>query len=169
VIFTHDELVAQIQRQTGVSHEQAERIAALQQPSGQRPAPEPARPAPIAPQTGESGPPAVRGRQKGADGSRKSGPEKDEQRKVIASAKARGAFVYEFSQSRASQQTPGIPDLLLVWDDCALWWETKSEHGTLSQAQATFALQCQRNGSPHGFGTFAAFADWCREHGKRPR
>lgn len=94
-------------------------------------------------------------------------PEKDEQRQIIKAAKARGAFVYELSQPRESMQTRGLPDLYLVWPDCALWWEVKSETGVLSQAQATFMAQCLANGTRYGFGTASAFRDWCDANGRR--
>ncbi len=148
--FTLDELTSQIQSTTGVPYDRARAIAeanttprgAAQQP---RTAPNAALPTTGAPKRAEKG----------------------EQVDIERSAQARGAFVYRFSQSRETQQTPGIPDLYLVWPDRAVWWEVKSATGVLSQPQARFAMQCTANGTPYGCGTHADFLDWCAANGRR--
>lgn len=137
--FTLDEMTSAIQSQTGLPYEKARAVAAqnLGGQTGQRPVVEEPKPKAASP-NGEKG----------------------EQLAIKRSAIARGAFVYEFSQARATNQTPGIPDLYLVWPTHALWWECKTATGVLSQPQARFMAQCLANGTPHGVGTHADFLDW---------
>lgn len=55
-----------------------------------------------------------------------------------------GFSVWRFSQSRATQQSPGIPDrryVNVVWG-IAFWWEAKREGGKQSPQQRAFELEC---------------------------
>ncbi len=158
--FTLDELTSQIQSTTGVPYDRARAIAeANTTPRGAAQQP---RTATIA----ERAASRVAARGQGQHGPR---GEKGEQVDIERSAHARGAFVYRFSQSRETQQTPGIPDLYLVWPDLAVWWEVKTATGVLSQAQARFAMQATANGTPYGCGTHADFLDWCTANGRRAK
>lgn len=69
-----------------------------------------------------------------------------------------GFDVVRFSQARASQQTPGIPDRRYVHAELpvALWFEVKRPSGTWSKAQQDFAAQCQRVGEIYVVGTTVA-------------
>lgn len=67
-----------------------------------------------------------------------------------------GFVVYNLSQSRASKQTPGLPDLWLVHRalPIALWWESKRPvGGRFSPAQLEFASSCHRARIGYGAGS----------------
>jgi hypothetical protein len=85
--------------------------------------------------------------------------EKTEQREVRKRFIVCGFRVYNLSQSRASKQSPGLPDLWIVRPaqlvqrrdgqfhvpGIALWWETKRQvGGRYSGAQREFAELCQQ-------------------------
>jgi hypothetical protein len=89
--------------------------------------------------------------------------EKAEQTEIAKAARAFGGKVYNLSQPRASKQSPGIPDLWLVFRRVrlAVWWETKRQvGGRLSPAQVEFADECHHCGVAHGSGDRHAFAAW---------
>ena len=137
--FSLDEMTTQIQSQLGLPYEKARAVAEQNLGAAAEREPTRTKPAPSAEPKGE----------------------KSEQLAIKKSAIARGAFVYEVSQPRATMQTPGIPDLYLVWPDRALWFEVKTVTGVLSQAQARFAMQCTQNGTNYAVGTHADFLQWC--------
>ena len=81
--------------------------------------------------------------------------EKAEQVEVVKNFRRAGFKVYWLSQSRASKQTPGLPDLYFVHKakGIALWWETKRQvGGELSPAQADFRAECIACQIWHGSG-----------------
>jgi hypothetical protein len=81
--------------------------------------------------------------------------EKTEQSEVMKLFRAHGFMVYSLSQSRASKQTPGLPDLWVVHRELplAFWFETKRQvGGTRSSAQLDFAAECERAHVGYAFG-----------------
>ncbi len=159
--FTLEELTSQLQSQTGMPYDKARRIAEVN--LGITPASALAHEAAQQPAGATIAPPASTRPPK-----RRKSPEKREEEAIDEAAIKRGAFVYRFSQPRESMQTPGIPDRYFVWPHLSLWWEIKSPTGVLSQAQAKFAMQCAKNGTPYGCGTHQDFLDWCHRHGVKP-
>lgn len=63
--------------------------------------------------------------------------EKAEMHDADRMAEALGFRSVHFSQSRASRQTPGIPDRLFLHPatGVSVWWEAKAEKGRVSVAQ----------------------------------
>ena len=110
--------------------------------------------------------------------------ERVEQAHIIQVARTLGAAVYVLGTVRrrgdypGTMQTPGLPDLWLMWPPArpadwwasgvqsALWWEVKRVGGTRSPAQVQFANQCEAAGVAYGWGDCDAFIRWCREHGR---
>ncbi len=75
------------------------------------------------------------------------------------------AFHFErvsFSQSRASMQTPGIPDRKYYSTALGMtfWWEVKTKTGRARPAQVLFADMCQRCGELYVCGTAADLGEW---------
>lgn len=71
-----------------------------------------------------------------------------------------GFSVWRFSQARATQQSPGIPDrryVNAVWG-VAFWWEAKREGGKQSPHQRAFELECGSVGEHYVCGTDDALA-----------
>lgn len=78
-----------------------------------------------------------------------SADEKREQAEVVKLFRAYGGKVYSLSQARASKQTPGLPDLWVVFNGIrrAFWFETKRQvGGRLSDAQREFGIECTTAG-----------------------
>ena len=67
-----------------------------------------------------------------------STPEKAVQRSITLFLAALGYHVSDFSQPRASMQTPGIPDLHAMGHGHAFWIEVKAPRGRVSPAQAAW-------------------------------
>jgi hypothetical protein len=84
-----------------------------------------------------------------------------------------GFSIWRFSQSRATQQSPGIPDrryVNVVWG-VAFWWEAKKEGGEQSPHQRAFELECSSVGEHYVCGTdvtLGAFAVALLEKAKHP-
>lgn len=107
-------------------------------------------------------------------------PEQTRIFKLFRLAGADGATgrAYWLSQPRASKQTPGIPDLYIVFQSrgVALWWETKIEGGEISEDQLTFG-RAQRDlrdagredgvqpVHDYGIGDMRAAGDWLVQRG----
>jgi len=98
---------------------------------------------------------------------RRAYPEKAEERAAHKLADALGFEVYRLSQSRASRQSPGWPDLLLVCPakGLAVWYEAKSATGKQSPAQRAFQAKVTACGHEYVVGTHHALVDWCRARG----
>ncbi|HEX9951232.1 MAG TPA: hypothetical protein VGB53_05645 [Rubricoccaceae bacterium] len=64
--------------------------------------------------------------------------EKQVQRDIVVFLGLLGYLVSDFSQPRASMQTPGIPDLHAMGHGHALWIEVKTAKGVVSPAQAAW-------------------------------
>lgn len=66
-----------------------------------------------------------------------------------------GFRVIRFSQSRATMQTPGIPDRRYVHAGrcLAIWWEAKREGGRPSAYQLYFQAECNTIGENYVRGT----------------
>ena len=75
--------------------------------------------------------------------------EKEIQLEVVKLYRAHGCVVYNFSQARASKQSPGVGDLYVFWpamrgDGPTAWWhETKTPTGKQSPAQLVFQQFCE--------------------------
>lgn len=100
--------------------------------------------------------------------------EKVEQAGIIALIRALGGYVWELSQRRATQQTPGIGDLYCVVPAragefppaIALWVEAKrSRGGRVSPAQKHFQQCCALALAVHVTGSLAAVEQWAIERG----
>lgn len=80
--------------------------------------------------------------------------EKDTQQAVKRLYALVGCVVYDLSQPRATMQTPGLPDLYVVWPtrQAAWWHEVKRPGGKLSPAQKEFQQQCLLVGAHYVFG-----------------
>lgn len=101
--------------------------------------------------------------------------EKDEQSAIIQIARATGGLVWVLGTRRArgdyqgTRQTPGLPDLWIVWPNLArghaAWWEVKTATGRRSPAQVAFAEACAAAGVAYGCGDSRAFEAWCADRG----
>lgn len=63
-----------------------------------------------------------------------------------------GVKVYRLSQSRASRQSEGIPDLWVFGPGRCAWIEVKRPGGRLRRAQKEFRERCQSRGVEHVVG-----------------
>lgn len=75
-----------------------------------------------------------------------------------------GFSVIRLSQTRATQQTPGIPDRRYYHPELgeAFWWEAKrSKGGRQSPAQREFQRLCEATGDVYVLGDFEALVDYC--------
>ena len=75
-------------------------------------------------------------------------PEKRVQNAIKRALNQLGFFVSDFSQPRASMQTPGIPDLYAChpgWQ-MSLWIEVKANKGKLTTAQAFWHEMAEGSG-----------------------
>ena len=81
-------------------------------------------------------------------------PEKIVQLDVKRLYRQFGGVVYDFSQPRASMQTPGIADLLVCFPnrECAFWQEVKTEKGQQTLAQEQFQALMEQCGIPYVLG-----------------
>jgi hypothetical protein len=78
---------------------------------------------------------------------RENALEKAEQWEIVKLFKAFGFEVYWLSQSRASKQTPGLPDLWCMHREqpIAFWFETKrTKGGRFSEPQRVFLEHAER-------------------------
>src|SRR5262245_25831873 len=75
---------------------------------------------------------------------------------------ALGFTAIRFSQARATQQTPGIPDRRYYSPErkTALWWEAKTEIGRQSAFQAALQAMCEAVGEIYVLGTDEALIEW---------
>jgi len=78
-----------------------------------------------------------------------------------------GFTVIRFSQARATQQTPGIPDRLYISPErrSAVWWEAKTEIGRPSAFQVAFRALVEAVGWEYVLGTDDALMDWAVRKG----
>lgn len=82
------------------------------------------------------------------------------QRTCVKMAEAVGCDIYNLSQDRATRQTPGIPDLLILHTGIpvSFWFETKRPGiKRLSPAQQEFRARCLECGVRHYWGDVDAF------------
>lgn len=91
--------------------------------------------------------------------------EKDHEHKGDQLMAEYGFVVIRFSQSRATQQTEGIPDRRYYSParGLAFWWEAKAEGGKQRAAQRDFMALCDATGDVYYCGTFDALAAWFAE------
>lgn len=75
---------------------------------------------------------------------------------------ALGFTAVRFSQARATQQSPGIPDRRYYDAErrAAVWWEAKTEIGRPSAYQVAFRAMCEACGEEYVIGTDDALLDW---------
>jgi len=69
-----------------------------------------------------------------------------------------GCTVVNFSQSRASRQTPGIPDLKVYKGEHTWWHEVKRPGQTQSPAQKQFQEMAEAAGELYVCGDYDAMA-----------
>lgn len=100
--------------------------------------------------------------------------EKTEQAGIKALIRAVGGHFWELSQTRASQQTPGIPDIYAVVPAKAgdtrmaigLWIEAKRARlGRVSPAQRHFEACCALASQVHLIGELAIVEAWAEREG----
>lgn len=81
---------------------------------------------------------------------RKSGflRESDVKRRVFALLRTCRCAVYSLSQSRASHQTPGLPDVYVFpgRGKPPFWWEAKAARGRGRPVQLKFKYLCEDSG-----------------------
>lgn len=67
-----------------------------------------------------------------------------------------------FSQARASNQTPGIPDRKYYNESLGFtfWWEAKAEDGKQSKAQRDYQVMAEKCGEVYCLGTAAVLGAW---------
>ncbi|HKA65434.1 MAG TPA: hypothetical protein VKD00_06915 [Methyloceanibacter sp.] len=70
--------------------------------------------------------------------------------------------IVRLSQSRATMQTPGIPDRRYYMPKrrMAVWWEAKTAIGRQSPFQAAFQVTCEACGEEYVVGTDEVLVDW---------
>lgn len=73
-----------------------------------------------------------------------------------------GYIAVRFSQARATQQTPGIPDRKYynVVKRHTLWWEAKASDGKQSKVQRDFQIMAEACGESYVLGTALDLAEW---------
>lgn len=93
-----------------------------------------------------------------------------------------GFEMLRFSQARATQQTPGIPDRRYYRPaisrenaprstrgagdkSYAIWWESKTARGQQSPFQRSFQHLCQSCGEVYLVGTDTVLHDWAEREG----
>ena len=93
--------------------------------------------------------------------------EKEVERRVDALCALAGCATVRFSQARATQQTPGIPDRLYFAPTHALafWVECKAPGGRQSVAQAQFQARALACGMPYVLGGYRDVAAFLVERG----
>jgi hypothetical protein len=101
--------------------------------------------------------------------------ESRDEKAIVAQAdrqmRALGFVVVNFSQPRASKQTPGIPDREYFHPARGLFlkWEAKAPTGRQSPAQAQYQTWCEAAGIPYVLGTDDALYQWLVDHGHAAR
>lgn len=77
-----------------------------------------------------------------------------------------GYTAVRFSQARATQQTPGIPDRKYYNEEqChTLWWEAKASDGKQSKDQAEFEQMAVACGETYVLGTALDLATWMQRY-----
>jgi hypothetical protein len=88
--------------------------------------------------------------------------EKAEQASIVKLYWAFGCAVYDFSQPRATMQTPGIPDLFVFHEESRRsWWhEVKAGAHGLTEPQEEFRRLCMvTHGSDHVWGGYEEALD----------
>jgi hypothetical protein len=79
--------------------------------------------------------------------------EKDAYEAVVRLLRLAGCEVYRLSQSRASRQTPGIPDLWVFGPrNLYCWLEVKRPGGRLRPEQRKFQAHCEARKIEHVVG-----------------
>lgn len=93
--------------------------------------------------------------------------EKEIQNEVRKRFLAFGGVVYWLSQARRTGQTPGLPDLWVMFPRSgkALWFEAKTPDGRLSSAQKDFREHCLASGTQHVTGGVREAEEWLIIHG----
>lgn len=81
--------------------------------------------------------------------------------------RAVGFVVVNYSQPRASKQTPGIPDREYFHPGRGLFakWEAKTPRGAQSPAQQQYQVWCDACGVPYLVGPPIVVETWCRTNG----
>ncbi len=76
-----------------------------------------------------------------------------------------GFTAIRFSQSRATMQTPGIPDRKYynAARNVTCWWEAKAEDGKQSQVQYGFQLLAEACGEVYLLGTEDVLVRWVED------
>jgi hypothetical protein len=87
--------------------------------------------------------------------------EDEEQRRITRDVIASGGTVWSTSTKRRSKIAVGFPDLWIALPSIGMFWETKAADGVRSEEQIRFGDECQRNGTPYGFGTHEDWRRWC--------
>jgi hypothetical protein len=74
-----------------------------------------------------------------------------------------GFQTWHLSQARATNQTPGWPDMLFTHRErgLAVWWEAKRPGGKQSPAQREFELSVTACGQHYVCGTDDDLKAWC--------
>ena len=93
--------------------------------------------------------------------------EKELVRETDKRMRAAGFVVVNFSQPRASKQTPGIPDREYFHPGRGLFvkWEAKTPRGEQSPAQAQYQAWCDACHVPYVVGPPPVLEAWLRERG----
>lgn len=93
--------------------------------------------------------------------------EKELVREADRRMRAAGFHVVEYSQPRASKQTPGIPDREYFHPARGLFvkWEAKTPRGVQSPAQKEYQAWCDRCHVPYVVGPPHELYAWCQASG----
>ena len=95
---------------------------------------------------------------------RRSAPEKAQERAAHRLMEALGFTAWRLSQARATNQTPGLCDIIFTHPERGLLvaYEAKSPNGRQSPAQREFQRHVVAAGIPYVVGTVDALVEWCR-------
>lgn len=94
------------------------------------------------------------------------GPEARIQRNISVLMKTFGFAVWDMSQDRATRQTPGVPDLIIMGWGRVLFVEVKTPKGKESPTQIDFRETCNANGGLSLVWRCDSDAmDWCHQQG----
>jgi len=98
---------------------------------------------------------------------RRSAPEKREERLASKLMAALNFARWNLQQARATNQSPGWPDVLYTHPEkrLAVYYEAKSPTGKQSAAQKEFQRHVTACGHEYVVGTHHALVDWCRARG----
>lgn len=91
--------------------------------------------------------------------------EKEEQRRIRRDVINSGGEVWSTSSARRSKIAIGFPDDWIALPSIGLFWEAKRAGEARTPEQLRFAEQCERNGTPYGWGTHRDFLAWCQARG----